>query len=264
MIASEKLELRTGLRPEIYRGGSGEPLVFLHAAGGLQPGDPFVDALAQDYSLVAPLAPGFNELEELDDIRDIHDLALHYDDLFQALGLDAVPVVGHSFGGMIAAELAAHVPSRVSKLVLIAPVGLWNDAYPVADLFATPLTEINTLLWGDLSSPAAQMAQAAFANADFEHAEALLDMLLTIARGFTSAGKFMWPIPDKGLSRRLHRITAPTLLIWGSEDKLVPPQYADDFAKGIENARKEILEGAGHMVTLERSDEVRKLIHDFL
>ena len=258
------IDLPSGLQAEVHRGGSGDPVVFLHAAGGVQPGDPLLDFLASSRSLIAPVAPGFNDLEELEDIRDVHDLALFYDDLFDTLGLDGVPVIGHSFGGMIAAELAAHVPHRVSKLVLIAPVGIWNDNYPMADLFATPLTEINELMWGDLDSPAAQMAQAVFANADMQHADQMMEMLLAIARGFTATAKFMWPLPDKGLVRRLHRVKADTLILWGSKDKLIPAQYADDFAKAIDRSRVEILDGAGHMVPLERPDEVQNLIDKFL
>ena len=263
-MESTTIDLPSGLQADVRTGGKGDPVVFLHAAGGVQPGDPFLDGLSAHHTVHAPIAPGFNDLEELDEIRDIHDLAIHYDDVLEALGLDAVPLVGHSFGGMVAAEIAAHYPKRVSKLVLIAPVGLWNDAYPTADLFATPLTEINELLWGDMESPAAQMAQAAFANADFEHAEQLMDMLLMIARGFTAVGKFMWPIPDRGLARRLYRVKARTLVLWGSKDKLAPAQYADDFARLIEGSRVEILDGAGHMVTMERPDEMVKLVDEFL
>jgi pimeloyl-ACP methyl ester carboxylesterase len=262
---SESLELPSGLVVEVQRSGDGSPLVFLHAAGGLQPGDPFVAALAERFSLFAPVAPGFHDLAELDDIDDVHDLALHYDDLFEALGLDHVPVVGHSYGGMVAAELAAHAPHRVSRLVLIAPVGLWSDDHPVADVFATPLTEVNELLWGDPESPAAQMASAAFsAMGSGGNLDTVVDLLVEVVKGFTAAAKFMWPIPDKGLSKRLRRVSAPTLLVWGTKDRLVPPAYAGDFATRIADARVELIEGAGHMVPLERTDELVKLVDGFV
>jgi pimeloyl-ACP methyl ester carboxylesterase len=265
VIKAESVELPSGLRSEVHRGGEGQPLVYLHSAGGIQPGDPVISALAERFAVVAPVAPGFNDLDELDDIRDVHDLALHYDDLFDALGLDAVSVVGHSFGGMVAAELAAHVPHRVAKLVMIAPVGLWNDSYPVADLFATPLTELNDLMWGDADSPAAQMMSAALgALGDSANLDAMVDLLLVVVKGLTAAGKFMWPIPDKGLGRRLRRIKAPTLVVWGSADKLASPRYAEDFVAGIPNARSVLIEGAGHMAPLERTAEVLTLVGEFL
>lgn len=246
------------------RGGKGSPLIFLSGPSVITTKDPLLLALSERFDVVAPIHPGFENPEDLDDIRNIHDLALYYDDLLGALGLDAAQIMGHSFGGMVAAEVAAHVPSRVSKLVLAAPVGLWNDAYPVADIFAVPIQTVQNLLWADPSSPAASAVTQA-AAADIEGAQnPMLEMLIGLMKGFTSAGKFMWPIPDKGLARRLHRITAPTLLIWGSEDKVLPTKYGDDFVAGIHEAKLEVLDGAGHMVVYEKQDDVVKRVEEFL
>jgi pimeloyl-ACP methyl ester carboxylesterase len=256
-LADEIVQLPGGRTQTVFRGGNGPPLVFLHGGGGLFPDDPFLDALSSSHSVYAPLAPGFADLADLDEIRDVHELAMHYDDLFEALGLDGVPVIGHSFGGMLAAELASHYPRRVSKLVLIAPVGLWNDEYPVTDLFAALPHELPGLLFADTSHPAAQAMAPAEGEPDVE-------ALVPIVRGLTTLAKFMWPIPDRGLSRRLRRITAPTLLLWGEEDALVPARYADDFAAAIPNATKVIVPGAGHMVPLERLDESVEAIGDLL
>ena len=253
-----------GINPIVHREGEGPTLVYLHSAGGIQPNDPVIGGLARHFSVVAPLAPGFHDLEELVEIRDVHDLALYYDDLFEALGLDGVPVIGHSFGGMVAAELAAHVPHRVSKLVLVAPVGLWNEAYPMADLFGTPLTEIGDLMWGDPEGPMAQMTKAAMEGMDLENMETVVEQLVPMVQGMAAVAKFIWPLPDKGLDRRLHRVTAQTLIIWGALDRLVPAQYADDFARLLPGARVEKLEGAGHMVPLERLDDVVALVRDFV
>ena len=265
MIEAAEVRVPGGLTTRVYRGGKGKPLVYLHAVGGITPGEPMLEELASRYSLVAPVAPGFDALEELDDVRDVHDLALHYDDVLEALGLDSVAVVGHSFGGMVGAELAAHVPRRVSKLVLISPVGLWNPEYPVADIFATPLTELNPLLWGDPEAPAAKAAAEALAAFDAENVpDELVEMLVVVTRGFAAAGKFMMPIPEKGLARRLRRIQAETLILWGDKDALAPARYAEDFARGIRKSRVEILRGAGHMVTLDRTREVMESIERFV
>src|SRR5439155_14782474 len=167
-----------------------------------------------------------------------------------SLGLNGVPVVGHSFGGMVAAELAAHVPSRVSRLVLAAPLGLWNDDEQPADMFvAFPLT-IQELLWADPANapipapPSRNDVASSVADVD----DPLLAMYLQLVQGMTAVTKFVWPLPDKGLRRRLHRITAPTLVVWGTKDRMVPPSYAEDFAAGIPDARVELLDDAGHMV----------------
>jgi pimeloyl-ACP methyl ester carboxylesterase len=250
----------------VYEVGSGEPLVYLHSAGGLTPTDPFVEALAAQWRVIAPRHPGFVDPDEVEEIRDVHDLALYHDELFEALGLSSAAVIGHSFGGMVAAELAAHSPHRVSKLVLVAPVGLWNEAYPVADLFVAFPFEINDLLWADASSPEAQQAMAEMAKAmEWESVDdPLVAMLMRTLPGLITAGKYMWPLPDRGLGRRLRRIRAQTLLVWGEKDKLVPPRYADDFAAKIPDVRTEFIPDAGHMVPYERTQDVVRLVDEFL
>jgi pimeloyl-ACP methyl ester carboxylesterase len=250
--------LRDGRSQIVYEGGEGPPVVFLHGGGGLVLEDPILAGLESSHSLIAPLAPGFADLGDLDELRDVHELAMHYDDLFEALGLEGVPVVGHSFGGMIAAELAAHYPRRVSKLVLIAPVGLWNDEYPVADLFAALPTELPGLLYADTTHPA---AQAMLAGAD---GEPDVEALIPVLRGLTALAKFMWPIPDRGLSRRLSRISAPTLIVWGELDALVPARYAQDFATGIADSRVVVIPRSGHLPTVEAPEETNRAVAEFL
>jgi pimeloyl-ACP methyl ester carboxylesterase len=257
-LTDEIVRLPRGRSQTVFRGGDGPPLVFLHAGGGLDPGDQLLAQLARSRSIYAPIAPGFADLADLDEIRDVHELAMHYDDLLESLELDSVPVIGHSFGAMTAAELASHVPQRVSKLVLIAPVGLWNDDYPVADVFAVQPQNLPALLFADTSHPA---AQAMLAGAD---GEPDVEALVQIVSGLTTLAKFMWPIPDRGLARRLHRITAPTLIVWGDRDALAPVRYADDFAAGIPDARTLVVAGAGHMVTLEAQEQVQAGIEEFL
>lgn len=253
MLTKSTVSIR-GRDQVVFRGGSGDPLVWLHAADGVDASHPLIALLEKRFSVIAPLAPGFNDLAELDDIGDIHELAMHYDDLFETLGLDGATVVGHSFGGMVAAELAAHYPRRVAKLVLIAPVGLWRDEEPVLDVFAVPPWELTDVLYSDPSA-----APAAGGNG-----EADIEALVALAQGMTSVAKFLWPIPDKGLRRRLERITASTLVLFGADDKVIPPSYADDFAAGLSNATKEIVSGAGHMVPAEKPDEIEKAIVRFL
>lgn len=266
MLTSEHISVPGGRTARALQGGSGDPVVFFHAAGGISPADPLLAALAERWSVIAPVHPGFDDLDELDDIRDIHDLALYYDDLFEALGLEGASVIGHSLGGMFAAELAAHVPHRVAKLVLAAPIGLWNDAYPVTDLFIHFPRDAQKIVWADPDSAAAHELAAATASSSEGAAgeNPQLAMIISMLQGLAAAGKFMWPIPDKGLARRLRRVKAQTLVVWGAEDKLAPPQYADDFVAGIAGARAEVLDGAGHMVPYERRDAVLGLLDSFL
>jgi pimeloyl-ACP methyl ester carboxylesterase len=158
--------------------------------------------------------------------------------------------------------LAAHVPHRVSRLVLAAPIGLWRDDEPVADMFPAFPLEIQDLLWAD---PAKAVLPPPPTRQAIEGVDdPLLAMFLQMTTGMTAVGKFMWPIPDKGLRKRLHRISAPTLVLWGAKDRLVPPSYADDFAAAIPDARAEILDDAGHMVVLERLDDFVAMTAEFV
>ncbi|MBO0713313.1 MAG: alpha/beta hydrolase [Acidimicrobiales bacterium] len=244
----------------LWRGGEGPPLVFLHGAGGLSPRDPFLARLAERFEVIAPVHPGFGDISDLDDLEDVHDLALYHDDLLGALGLEHASVAGHSFGGMIAAELAAHVPARVANLVLIAPVGLWRDEAPMADLLSTEPEQVPALLWADPSGPTA--AEVASALAD--PGQSPVDQAVQASRGITAATKYLWPIPDHGLSRRLYRIRSRTLVLWGAEDRLISASYADDFARGIADCRVEVLEKAGHHVTYEQLDRCAELVSRLL
>ena len=154
---------------------------------------------------------------------------------------------------MIAAELAAHVPKRVARLVLISPFGLWRDDHPVADLFARPYATIDRILW-KTGEPSPAMADPAnFPNDPVEKAVAL-------SQAMTSVAKFIWPIPDKGLRRRLPRVTAETLVVFGADDAFVPAIYADEFAAAIPGARKAVIADAAHMVPYEKTAEVVRLI----
>jgi pimeloyl-ACP methyl ester carboxylesterase len=256
------------VRTAVLRGGSGRQLVWLHGIDEPSRNDPLLNSLAARYEVFAPIHPGFHDIDDLRGLRDVHDLALYHDDLLDALDLGRVAVAGVSFGGMIAAELAAHVRSRVDRLILAAPMGLWRDDEPAADPFpAYTSGGLNDLLWNDPHSPSAVRSIDAFA---FAHespdpsADAASTMIVGMAQGLTTVGKFIWPIPDKGLRRRLHRIAAPTLVVWGTRDRLVPQSYAQDFEAGIAGARVELLDGAGHMAPYERTDAFVDLVADHL
>jgi pimeloyl-ACP methyl ester carboxylesterase len=253
MLRSETIDLAGGRQPVIYHAGEGPPLVWLHGLNGVEQDAAIVTALASKHHVIAPLAPGFNDLDELQDLRDIHDLALHYDDILDHLHLDQATLIGHSFGAMIAAEVAAHVPARVKNLVLISPLGLWNDRYPVADLFAVPSTDMPSLLFVDPQRAAPPSANGS--NVDVER-------LVTLVRGMTTVARFLWPIPDRGLSRRLRRIKAQTLIIHGERDAFVPAQYARDFATALPTAKLRIINAGGHMLPTEFPEQVLHAIEE--
>jgi pimeloyl-ACP methyl ester carboxylesterase len=248
------LTLASGLPARVLVKGDGPPLVFLHNHLGLA-WDAFLEALAGSYRVHAVRHPGCDDPDELMHFDAFSDLALFYDDVLAALGIEHATVVGHAFGGMAAAEFAAHQPARVGALVLIDALGLWLDEHPIPDISALPAPKSGAMLTGSdgltqslLAPPEDKAAAGSFMVARF----------LTQA----AVSHFIWPIPDRDLARRLYRLTMPVLVVWGERDTYVPPVYADAFADGIKGARKVLIAGAGHMPHLESTDAVVAAIRD--
>jgi pimeloyl-ACP methyl ester carboxylesterase len=233
-------------------GGKGQPLVFFHGAGGATAADPFLAKLSEKYQVFAPLLPGYGDSEECPEIRDMLDFTLHAWDVVGALGLKNPIIVGHSMGGMIAAEMAAIAPNDVTRLALICPAGLWLDAHPIPDLFATLPFEMPKLLFHNVEAGTAMLT----AGMTIDDPKFLQNYLVTNARQLGMAGRILFPVPERGLSQRLYRIKAKTVLIWGDSDKLVVPAYAHAFKKGIAGSELVAIPEAGHMVTLEKPDQV--------
>jgi pimeloyl-ACP methyl ester carboxylesterase len=240
--------------------GEGPPLVYLHAAGGML-WDPFLERLASDFTIHAPLVPGTvpHMREAIREVADLWDLVLVYEETIRALNLDRPPVVGQSFGGMLACELAAHSPSLLSRLVLLDPIGLWLDEHPVANWVAAAPEQLPALLFHD---PECDAALAIFTPPEDPDAAAAVIVGLTWATGCTA--KFVWPLPDKGLAKRIHRIVAPTLVVWGKQDALAPVAYASEFGRLIADSRVEILDECGHIPQLERPEQTLLLVSEFL
>jgi pimeloyl-ACP methyl ester carboxylesterase len=245
---------------KIKTAGSGPPLVYLHAAGG-PIWDDFVEGLTERFTVYAPHHPGTGETvrESIYAVESLWDLVLIYDEIFDALGLKSVPLIGTSFGGMMACELAAHRPDRVSKMVVLDPIGLWRDDAPVAPyMVMAPDTLLATLYKHLDSTPVRKVIK--MPEDPKEAAVVIADLVWALG----ATGKFVWPIPDKGLKKRLHRVKADTLIVWGEDDALVSAVYAKEFAARIARARVEIIKDCGHVPQVERLDVLGPMVADFL
>src|SRR5579862_4433066 len=240
--------------------GKGEPLLFLHGAGGLTGADPFLEDLGRNFKVYAPHLPGYGESTGGEHIDDVIDAALFYHELMDELKIPSANLVGHSMGGMLAAEVAALDIRRAKKLVLVGAAGFWLENDPIPDLFSTDLDDLPAMLFHDPKSPLAQMMLAL----PWDNQELLTAMYVERTRRFSAASKFLWPIPDRGLKKRAYRIAAPTLLLWGASDKVIPPAYAREFQKHIRNSRVHLIKEAGHMVMYEQPAEFDKVVTEFL
>jgi pimeloyl-ACP methyl ester carboxylesterase len=253
------VSVRNGLfQTEVLQGGSGDPLLYLHGAGGLREGQ-YLEQLAQRFTVYAPSHPGFGASEGFEHIDDVIDMALYYHDFMDALGIESAHIVGHSMGGMLAAEIAALCSHRVRRLVLVNAVGLWRDDAPVLDFFVLGPDQLLPYIVYDTQSAAVQEAFPPPQSQDD-----MIEMMYQRIQSYSSAGKFLWPIPDRGLKRRIHRIQSPTLIIWGESDGLVPPSYAEDFRSSIPNSRVVIMKECAHMPMFEKRDEFVSLVTEFL
>jgi len=246
-------------RIQLVEGGSGDSLLFFHGEDGFTGWAPFLDQLARHFHVYAPAQPGVSESLGLEHLDDLWDMVLLYEELMQELGIDRTYAIGHSYGGMLAAELAAHRPDKVTRLVLMDSLGLWLSEKPIADFFILTPEERAQTLWYDGNCEAAKAALARPQDPE-EKMEADLARTQTLA----AVGKFVWPIPDRGLTKRIHRITMPTLLLWGDSDRMVPTEYGREFQRLLPNSTLTVIDKCGHSPHEERPDEFLDAVVSFL
>lgn len=241
----------------VWEKGTGEPVAVFAGLGGFPRWTPFLEALSAEYRVVVPSIPGFPggsmAHKELDGMIDWISAGL---DLFDAAGVARADWVGLSIGGMLAAELAAVAPARVRRLVLVAPFGLQDEAEPTADPYGVKTSALPALI---------TRGEAAYASRfEIPEDEDPQEWFVTLTRAHETAARLLWPTGDRGLHKRLHRIRAETLLVWGSDDQLIPPSYAKRFADGIAGpCEVRSLEGAGHLPDLDTPEPLAALIHAY-
>jgi pimeloyl-ACP methyl ester carboxylesterase len=234
-----------GVNIVMLTAGAGEPLLFLHGAGTFH-GFAFARPWAEKFRVLIPFHPGFGESADDPTMTDLHDYVMHYLELFDALGLDQVRLVGFSLGGYLAAKFAMEHGHRVKKLVLVGPAGLRDDQHPTTDVLALPAEQIPHMLVSNFEVIRPHLPQAPD-----------LDFIGERYREMATVARLLWERPwDPKMPRYLHRLTMPTLLLWGEEDRLVPCQQAETWRRFIPTANIEIVKGAGHLVLDEKPEAV--------
>jgi pimeloyl-ACP methyl ester carboxylesterase len=249
------LDIR-GTKIQMLKGGSGEPLLYLHSAGGEVVWLPFFELLSQHYTVYVPAHPGFSQSDGLDKIDSMEDLVFHYTDLMDYLGLVQPYVAGLSLGGWLAAELATRYANRIRKLALLNAVGLRVPGAPIAEIFAVTPEETRNLVFHDPQSDLAKMFVP-----DVPSPEVLENTLK--AREATARVGWNPYLCNPKLRERLYRIAVPTLIIWGESDRLVPLAHGKAYEEGITGSKLVILEKCGHAPPFEKPQETAKLLSDF-
>jgi pimeloyl-ACP methyl ester carboxylesterase len=239
-------------------GTGGTPLLFLHGFERHPGGASFLHRLAESRQVLAPEQPGYGKSTGLDEVRELLDLVLLYRQLVESSGIDQIDVVGHSWGGMVAGEIAALCPHLVRRLVLVDAFGLWLDDQPTVDPWG-PADDVLAAKWHDPASKPDPEPTIFEPDPDDPHAAKFFN-----AQNLATAAKFLWPLPDRGLRRRLPHIKAPTLVVQGESDGLVPLAYGEEFVKLIPDAELAVIAGAGHYPMIEREDEFIGVVDTFL
>jgi pimeloyl-ACP methyl ester carboxylesterase len=233
----------------LYTGGAGRILVFLHG-GGTGDALPTARRFAATHRVIVPYHPGWGESGDDPRLDTLNDFVLHYLDLFDLLKLDRFDLIGFSVGGGLAAKIAIAHPHRLRKLILGAPTGLVVSEYSCPDWFAIPPEEMASYLVHDpavLAPPkGASPPDGAF-------------LALRAREGESARRLSQGRQTDPSLGHWLHRISMPTLLVWGKEDRLVPFGQADSWAKLLPNARIEAFDKTGHLVLLEAPQAAAKI-----
>jgi pimeloyl-ACP methyl ester carboxylesterase len=234
-----------GVDVAVLAAGEGPPLVYFHGAGTLTGLDALLP-LAERFRLIAPYHPGYGPSADDPSVDSIHDYLLHYLDLLDLLEVDELTLVGFSMGGLLASWFAIEQTPRVKRLVLAAPLGLRVREHPTVDIFAIPDEELFSYLTEDMSVLAGNVPLPPTP-----------EFLAERYRESTSTARMFWNRSyDPKLPKWLHRVTMPTLILWGEADRLIPSGQGRTWAELIPHAELRILPGIGHLMLEETRDAV--------
>jgi len=246
-----------GIELEMLERGQGAPLLYLHGGAGIGIDGAFLDLLAKERRVIAPSHPGFGKSSLPDWLDSIDDIAHVYLELMDRFALTRIDLIGFSIGGWIAAEMATKVPERISRLVLIGPVGVKTgpaDKLDIPDVFALPREKLDRLRFHDPAKNPVDLAKLSDAE------------LNIIARNNETLALLTWEpyMHNPKLKHRLHRVSLPTLFLRGSSDGIVSADYLTRYAALLPQARIETIAEAGHWPHVEQTTTTAAKISQFL
>lgn len=237
----------------VWTKGQGPKVGFLAGLGGLPRWVPFLDRLAESRTVVAPSLPGYPGATGHTELDTHLDWVLAVRQLLDKAGLGGADLVGASVGGAFAAEMAAIFPERVGRLALIAPFGLFDDKEPAADPWAQRKDVLPGLMCADAATWNELVAPPEGANS--------VEWPIEMTRASEAAARAFWPLGNTRLEKRLGLIKAPTLILWGDRDAILPPSYAGTFARALKGlAGVETIANAGHLAYLDQPEAVANAV----
>jgi pimeloyl-ACP methyl ester carboxylesterase len=254
---------------EMLRGGSGPPVVVLHGPTTFSPAAPFLTRLGRHASVLAPSHPGFGGSGRPDDFETTYDLVHCYQDLLDGLPDELgekVALIGCSFGGWIAAEVAVACSHRLAGLILVDPVGIkvgGREERDIVHVFNTSPAELGRLAWHDPSRQRPGLLGLGWQ----QHLDGMADEeVVVMARNWDALCLYAWRphLYNPRLKRWLRRISVPTLLLWGASDRIVTPAYGRAYSALIPGSRLEIIAEAGHHPELEQPEALVEQVARFL
>lgn len=245
------------MKIEIERRGKGKPLVLIPGEEALEAELPIIDELARKHEVIIPWMPGFGHSERPNWVENMDDVAYIFLDLLDKLKLKDVTLVGFSLGGWIAAEMAIKNCSRIKRLVLVDAYGIKiSDKYTrdIADVWFLPADKVLGLKYVDVE------------KGKFDYPSMPDEKLAIIARNRETTARFCWDpyMHHPRLYRRLHRISVPTLVVWGEKDGIVKPEYGKAYAKAIPGAKFVSIPNAAHFPQIEAPDRFMKAVTGFI
>jgi len=246
-----------GVATRVWEKGAGEPIGYFPGYGGAPRWHAFLDELAKKRKVIVPSLPGFPGGGLGHQKLDSHlDWILACGDLLDLAGLAGTDLIGVGFGGALAADVAAVFPAKVRKLILVAAYGLYDDSDPITNVWSQrPGTALKILC-----AKPERFAELTAQPNDYNPVEWQIEMV----RASEAAARFLWPFGNTHLDRRLARIKQPTLLVRGSEDKIIPASYMKRFAAGISGPTKTaVINGAGHLADIDDPEATAKAILEF-
>jgi len=248
-----------GVAVPAARPGPAPPLLVLHHDIGTLDRLPFYDALARRFTVLVPSHPGYDGSQRPDWIRNVRDVAAVHQWLLGELAIARAPgtvsVVGLGFGGWIAAEMATQAPRAFRRLVLVGAMGLKPERGVIADQALVSYIDYVRLGFSDQSA-FDRLFGAEPETSRLEHWDLNREMTFRIAWK-----PYMY---NTSLPHLLGGIATPALVVWGRDDRIVPLECGERYAKALPRARLEVVEGAGHFVEMEKPTELGELVTAFV